>query len=189
MISAKRWNMNRYYWGKKVTVEECKKVTVYQLRKEGLLPAWCEATLRSGLTVETKTTDHSPYASLAYFGCDQRIELTTTRCNFGGVRYWFLCPCCSRRVGALYKAPGGARFMCRHCNDLSYWSRNRSRRSGFAAIVILVRATKQIEDLHAQIKRCTYKGKPTRKVRRLDALVEKIRPYAEQSESLEPAKA
>jgi hypothetical protein len=39
---------------------------------------------------------------------DYKIPLTTTPCNYGGVRYWFICPWyangkyCGRRVGVLY---------------------------------------------------------------------------------------
>src|SRR5262249_13398702 len=61
--------------------------------------------------------------SLAY-----RVELTTTRPRFGGVRWWFVCPLvvracpCERRVGKLYLPPGGRYFGCRHCYDLTYHS-------------------------------------------------------------------
>ena len=56
---------------------------------------------------------------------DYQVSLVTTPCNFGGVRYWFGCPHCGRRVAVLYLAPGDVYFRCRHCNNLSYHSRNR----------------------------------------------------------------
>jgi hypothetical protein len=59
---------------------------------------------------------------------DYRINLTTSCPNFGGSRWWFLCPlvvagrACSRRVRKLYLPPGGRHFGCRHCYSLTYES-------------------------------------------------------------------
>ncbi|MCA9947859.1 MAG: hypothetical protein KC449_30465, partial [Anaerolineales bacterium] len=53
-------------------------------------------------------------------------------CNFGGHRYWFICPLtangryCGRRVGKLYLAPGSRYFACRHCQNLTYRSSQES---------------------------------------------------------------
>ena len=47
------------------------------------------------------------------------VRLTQTACNFGGLRIWWLCPHCGRRVAVLY---GGSRYACRQCYDLTYKS-------------------------------------------------------------------
>lgn len=52
----------------------------------------------------------------------QRIRLDQTPCNFGGHRYWFICPDCGKRVGVLH----GIRFLCRHCHNLAYASQNET---------------------------------------------------------------
>jgi hypothetical protein len=54
------------------------------------------------------------------------VTLTYTRCNYGGVRPWFICPSsgCGRRVALLYSA--GRYFACRHCYDLVYQSQRES---------------------------------------------------------------
>lgn len=52
-----------------------------------------------------------------------KVELETTKCNFGGERYWFKCPECSKRACVLY---GGTIFKCRSCHDLVHKSRNES---------------------------------------------------------------
>lgn len=61
------------------------------------------------------------YKSREYGGEWQRMSypvlLDWTPCNFGGLRPWFLCPICGRRVAILY---GGAIFACRHCHQLVY---------------------------------------------------------------------
>ena len=34
----------------------------------------------------------------------QEVETTTTKCNYGGVRHWFKCPQCNKRIGKLWTA-------------------------------------------------------------------------------------
>lgn len=96
------------------------------------------------------------------------VSLVTTPCSFGGVRYWFGCPGCGRRVGVLYMVPGGTRFYCRHCNNLTYHSRNRSTTELFG------HTSRQIDKLRSEIKRWTWRGRPIRKVRRLQVLERKM---------------
>jgi len=47
------------------------------------------------------------------------IAITTTRPNYGGVRYWFRCPYCRRRCGIMYIHPFG-HVGCRICLNLTY---------------------------------------------------------------------
>jgi len=81
---------------KKITVEECKKVTVKQLGSLVIANA-------SRLEIDRQT-----------------IPLTQTNCNYGGQRGWFVCPTCNARVGRLYKPPMDISFECRKCKDLVY---------------------------------------------------------------------
>jgi hypothetical protein len=59
---------------------------------------------------------------------DYIIPLTSTRPNFGGRRWWFVCPLvirgrdCGRRVGKLYLPLGARYFGCRTCYNLTYRS-------------------------------------------------------------------
>lgn len=63
---------------------------------------------------------------------DYKINLDTTDPNYGGRRFWFLCPlvvggrACWRRVGKLYLPSNHRYFGCRHCHDLTYTSCQRS---------------------------------------------------------------
>jgi hypothetical protein len=65
---------------------------------------------------------------------EQRLELLTTKANFGGVRWWFACPFtiwrerCNRRVAKLYLPPEARKFGCRLCHDLTYESSQESHR-------------------------------------------------------------
>jgi hypothetical protein len=191
--------MGRYYWDKKDTVEDCRSVSISFLTKHDYFGgyraggiAWknCYGEETSSIGVTVSTMDGDNYVRFQYTTTDRnsgektdydyRVQLTTTPCNFGGVRYWFICPLsrngiyCGRRVAKLYKAPGGSYFGCRHCYDLSYESRNESRLGRFGSIGYPLKVDKQYEYLYKQIKRWTYKGKPTRKARKLQVLEERL---------------
>lgn len=68
----------------------------------------------------------------------QDIRLRWTPCNYGGMRPWFLCPDCTRRVAKVYLPEtmylrGNAYtqgtlvywFKCRYCYDLTYLQRQQ----------------------------------------------------------------
>ncbi len=52
------------------------------------------------------------------------VRVVTTRPNYGGVRYWWLCPQCGRRVRILY---GGELFLCRKCHQLTHATSQASK--------------------------------------------------------------
>ena len=51
---------------------------------------------------------------------EHNVYLTTTVCHYGGVRYWFKCHYCHRRIGVIYFS--GVQCACRHCFRLAYKS-------------------------------------------------------------------
>ena len=63
--------------------------------------------------------------------CEYQVGLTSTSCNYGGFRYWFLCPLwksglpCNRRCRFLYLPSGNNYFGCRKCYELAYESSRR----------------------------------------------------------------
>ncbi len=191
--------MGRYYFDAKTTVEDSLVLSIFTLNEWSLLECSDRYTTvtwtRSlsgykdsvGLHVYAGRRDE-PYISLQYAHTDHNggserylynVLMVTTVCNFGGVRYWFLCPLnnCGRRVAKLYKPPGGKYFGCRHCHDLSYESRNESRLGRFGNIGYGIVSERKIEELYGQIKRWTWRGKPTRKARKLKALEGKMDAY------------
>ena len=176
----------RYYYNRKATADESYDISIFRLKKWRMLKAGYSSTTvtwtsnqtneQSKIGLEVSMTDE-PFVRLSYVitdsqgnstPCDNEISLITTPCNLGGVRYWFGCPHCGRRVGVLYLAPGDVYFRCRHCNNLSYWSRNRCPLEAWG------HTSRQIDELRSQIKRWTWRGRPTRKVRRLRALERKM---------------
>ena len=55
----------------------------------------------------------------------QWIMLSFTPCHFGGMRPWFDCPGCGRRVAVLYRS--SSEWFCRNCLGLTYRSSQESR--------------------------------------------------------------
>ena len=51
------------------------------------------------------------------------IELTSSSLHFGGLRYWFKCPVCEKRVGTLFIHPLSQQVGCRGCLGLEYRGR------------------------------------------------------------------
>ncbi|MGY3743668.1 hypothetical protein [Leuconostoc inhae] len=48
----------------------------------------------------------------------REIQFTTTSPNYGGVRYWLVCPICDKRKGTLYAVKSV--MACRNCAKLYY---------------------------------------------------------------------
>ena len=97
---------------------------------------------------------------------DYKIDLSTTPCRYGGKRYWFTCPLskngkyCGRRVGVLFSI--GKWFGCRHCGEIAYQKQMEGGKYRWNGVSV-----PDIERAEKEVKRCYYKGKPTRKYRRV----------------------
>lgn len=59
---------------------------------------------------------------------EQHIWLTYTRPNYGGRRWWMLCPFTGERIGKLHLPPGGEKFASRKAWRLGYHSQRVARR-------------------------------------------------------------
>ena len=104
---------------------------------------------------------------------DYKVELTTTPCNYGGVRYWFVCHLikngcyCGRRVGVLYIVDKW--FGCRHCADVAYQAQFEGGKFRTGSL-----SEPDVEKAYGEIKRKYYNGKPTRRYKRYLKLQEKM---------------
>jgi predicted GNAT family acetyltransferase len=50
----------------------------------------------------------------------QKLQLTQAATGFNGLRFWFICPLCNRKVGIIYKYPFNEKLGCRKCLRLKY---------------------------------------------------------------------
>jgi hypothetical protein len=178
--------MGRYYGSGKEEADGLKKVDVAFLNKHGYFSngwrsgniTWSRNGEKTGnISIQSSVGYDEQYIRFIYTQTDRssgektdfdyKIPLTTTPCYFGGKRYWFTCPWyanhvyCGRRVGVLYLS--GKYFACRHCNNLTYNSRNLS---GFSKVAGKVISAPELDELRDQVKRKYYAGKITKRFMR-----------------------
>ena len=129
---------------RKRTVEECRELSIGTFRElfhanaaERLIWKKNDAVVMAANF--TLTWDTTPLIGLTYFMPDNSlveffVELKATTQRLGGERWWFVCPLivrgvpCNRRVSTLFMPPGSKFFGCRHCLNLSYRSKQKTRR-------------------------------------------------------------
>ena len=115
-----------------VKAEHCEQLDVRRLHREGVLR---DGVIGSWIWSDSATGERTGsigyvvgdgFVNLNYSINDQpsnqRIALTRTPCNYGGVRPWFVCPVHGERVAVLYLRAG--RFACRHCQRIAYASQS-----------------------------------------------------------------
>ena len=123
-----RWRWHR----KKATAEQCVKLDAAHWTRLGILRDGIIKTgWQSSIRYRLDTTDgYQPLVHLTYGlgreSLDYPVFLETTQPQFGGVRWWFCCPFCRRRVQKLFLPPRASQFGCRHCHNLSYATRNQT---------------------------------------------------------------
>ncbi len=96
---------------------------------------------------------------------DYIIQLESTPCHLWGRRWWFICPCRWNRCANLYMQNNGI-FASRKTLNLSYASRNVSRRWRYLDSVFGKGSGEEQYQLHKSIKYPYRNGRPTRKMRK-----------------------
>lgn len=110
---------------------------------------------------------YTPTYQLKEGEIDFKVSLTTTPCNYGGVRYWFVCPLCGNQVGVIYSV--GKYFGCRKCGNIAYMAQMEGGKYRFGSVSI-----PDIEQARKEVKRLYYNGRKTRKYLRVIRLSEKL---------------
>lgn len=98
---------------------------------------------------------------------DYRIALTTTPCNYGGLRYWFECPSCDKRIAVLYLPYNDKRFACRACHNLTYQNQKEHIKS--LEFLNYIKHSRKIIDLYE-----LYNSTPKRKRRKIERKLLKL---------------
>lgn len=142
--------MGRWNYSNRETVEECRTVDINYLKREGLLECSKEAPLKwinpkgKENSIKIKSfVNGEPFSMVFEYTItypngnkeelNYKVPLVKTPCNFGGFRYWFKCGgivngvYCGKRVSKLYKPPSEKYFLCRHCYNLTYYLRKKSK--------------------------------------------------------------
>jgi len=163
---------NNYY--KRLEADYLKKIEIWYLKSNGWLQpgidhhflSWNKNGERSDVGIRIIINHNTKFVELLYTlvdldgkktNIDTQVMLVTTKCNFGGKRYWFKCPDCLRRIGVLYYRNGY--FSCRHCQYLTYVSK---KVNGVEKITGRIVSDKEVEALRLKAKRTVYNGKATK---------------------------
>lgn len=95
-------SLNPNNLGNKLLVEDCQKISINTFSRQA------------------KKKLKEIFLSSQFEVLNRNIELLTSNVHFGGVRYWFKCPVCEKRVGTLFIHPLNQRVGCRDCLGLQY---------------------------------------------------------------------
>lgn len=126
--SGRRWRSNA-----KNTTEDIPALDVRELHRKGVLTfgrvfryGWCSGgreTLAALVRSDNNLVEVYPLIKEddggEQTGPPHLAPLSITPCHYGGIRVWFHCPQCSRRVAILYVTK---QLACRHCLQLRYKS-------------------------------------------------------------------
>jgi len=145
--------VGRIPYATRPTVEDCRQLSIFRLNKMGAFQSYywsrtlrwsrCGRTLTEvsitthldpNVEVEYAQVDHNPPEVISLTEPDRgyKVRLEKTPCNYGGYRWWFLCPSwhytqvCGKRVGVLYSVDNY--FRCRECQNLTYESCRESHK-------------------------------------------------------------
>jgi hypothetical protein len=110
------------------------------------------------LQYKSRFSGEEEWISMSY-----SVPLEAVKCHLGGVRWYFGCPNCSKRVAMLYA--NDHYFVCRLCANLTYESCQESKRFRGFPWKMFTNDCKA-DDLFKTLKRTHYRGKPTRKYQR-----------------------
>ena len=166
-----------------------RKLRISFLKKEGYLDypktgiiEWHKDNEASSIGIESHVDEYHPYLHLRYIQTNNKgdkqhfnykVLLHRTPCNYGGWRYWFLCPLtarsglpCGKISAVLYQA--GEYFGCRRCHNLTYRCRKHNTNYSLNYWFRSRKAMEKIYELEQELKRAEYAGKPTKKWRKLN---------------------
>jgi len=169
--------MGRWSWSNRWTVEECKSISTKFLNTYHYFDggvhcgsmSWCRNGEKTGsISFTISTLEGDEYIRFQYTYTDRYTEekteldyttrITSTPCNYGGRRWWFICPlivngcACSRRVGILYIA-NGKHFGCRHCYNLTYESCKDSHKFDTVLASLAMSSGTSIKEVKRAFKR------------------------------------
>ena len=139
-------NSNSGRRGGKPVIEQGLVLDLTRLMRQGLVKphTWRQGTLRWYLVSTGEPTssigydahllnERNAWMRLHYtitrwngekVASDYRVRLETTPLNFGGQRWWFVCPRTGRRAAKLYLPNGATQFASRYAYRMAYRSQN-----------------------------------------------------------------
>lgn len=134
-----------YRWGKRTNTDNASRLDINRMVKQGAIPragwrsgSWIWSDKRTGeqsssIGYEANTTDKDNSYLRVYYTIkgmdkkmDYKIPIVRTQPNYGGERFWFICPVKGVRVSKLYLPYGGDMFASRQAYRLKYGSQSET---------------------------------------------------------------
>ncbi len=139
---------------RKSRVDEVRSIDILDLQRKGVFSkgsswSWTSSWSRNGevvafISYRVEAGENGPSGLRFMYSIGEKdtgekkdydyvISVVATPCNFGGKRWWYMCPLvvngrsCRRRCRIVYMPPGAEYFGCRECHRLTYESRQRHR--------------------------------------------------------------
>jgi len=189
----------RGVWNRKTRVDEVRSIDILDLQRNGVFHkgsalSWTSSWSRNGEVVASisyriESGDNGPIGlRLMYTTTDNEtdekkdysylIPIVSTRCNYGGRRWWFICPlvvngrACQRRCRIIYMPPSAEYFGCRECYRLTYESRQRHREIFYEGFEKPYKIAKVAQEEIARARSLEKKEKIWRKLSRAQAAIE-----------------
>jgi hypothetical protein len=182
--------MPRYYYpNARNTTEKTPSISIFWLKKNHYLHGvWNEGSIswrRRGVmfgpvyfTIDIKDNLKESVIHIGHFNNTKyTYRLLPFPCFLGGHRWFFECGAtrngdyCGNRVGILYLKDN--KFICRECANLSYQSCNENKLYRNNPFQIITRSNKASK-IKSTMRKEIYKGKPTRKSRRVNKIMGSI---------------
>ncbi len=171
--------MGRYYFNSRWSTDDyTKRLTIATLKKDWFLDGsknWYSATLSwsngSNIWIQVNMSEDTGIVRV-YFTqtsrdgekkeLDYRIQIVSTPCNYGGKRWWLVCPLKWNKCTILYLQNNGW-FGSRKTLNLCYDDQRQSKRSRNLSFMMGMNAARAIA-LHRTMKYPYRNGKPTKKM-------------------------
>jgi len=145
--------VGRGVWFRKRTTESCCRLDMTYLAKHYNLDLDYQTTMSWKSSYGKRTSiglDICPPGRIRLYytvtkGNDKpreyryNVHVESTDCNYGGQRWWFICPDCSRRCRVLYLPSDEIYFSCRICHNLTYESQQEGKSGWWALFTALTK--------------------------------------------------
>lgn len=181
--------MGRYYYDARwSTSDYTKRLTIKALKEYGFLdgtrngyPATLTWSNGSNISIQVSIVGDT-WTVRVYFtqsnrttweekSMDYNIELISTPCNYGGKRWWLVCPLRWNKCTILYLQNNGL-FGSRKTLNLCYDGQKESKKYRYLSYIMGMNKTKALV-LREKMKYPYRNGKPTKKLERFFRLSEK----------------
>jgi len=189
----------RGVWNRKNRVDEVRSIDILDLHREKVFSKepsmiWTSSWSRNGEVVTSISFRLEPGENrlfglrFMYAITDNNtgekqnynyvIPIVATSCNYGGERWWYVCPLvvggrsCLRRCRIIYMPPGSEYFGCRECHRLTYESRQRHREKFYEGFEKPYKAAKALQGELARAKSWKKKERLWLQLSRAHATIE-----------------